>query len=134
VAARAVAGVGPGDRPAGGNTSCAAAVPSGSERDRDFTARMRRVRAIDAQNATMTVEAGLTLADAHTHPREAGFLLPSCRSPPRARADRGHLSTMRGTEYALRHMRKQVSDSKCAAEGEIWNGLRGLRKTTRAMT
>src|SRR5215213_10221602 len=64
--------------PQGGNTSlCGGAVPSDDRSELVISlGRMRRVRAIDADNATMTVEAGLTLAEAQAAARDAGFLFP----------------------------------------------------------
>src|SRR5438552_2006697 len=75
---RVAAAAGIGIVPQGGNTSlCGGSVPSDDQSEIVISlARMRRVRAIDVQNATMTVEAGLTLSAAQDAARNAGFLFP----------------------------------------------------------
>ena len=62
--------------PQGGNTGlCGGATPSEDRTQVVISmSRMRRVRAIDAENATMTVEAGLTLAEAQQAAENAGFI------------------------------------------------------------
>jgi FAD/FMN-containing dehydrogenase len=119
--------------PQGGNTSlCGAASPS--EDRTEFVvslSRLRRVRRIDADNATMTVETGLTLAEAQDAARAAGFLFPLSLASEGTCQIGGNLGTNAGGTAVLRfgNMREQVLGLEVVlASGEIWDGLRGLRK------
>ena len=119
--------------PQGGNTSlCGGAVPSEDHSQIVVSlSRMRRVRAIDGENATMTVEAGLTLADAQKAARDAGFLFPLSLASEGTCQVGGNLSTNAGGTAVLRYgnMREQVLGLEVVLpDGEIWDGLRGLRK------
>jgi len=119
--------------PQGGNTSlCGGAVPSEDRSEIVVSlSRMRRVRAIDAENATITVEAGLTLAEVQDAAREAGFLFPLSLASEGTCQIGGNLSTNAGGTAVLRYgnTREQVLGLEVVlADGEIWDGLRGLRK------
>jgi FAD/FMN-containing dehydrogenase len=119
--------------PQGGNTSlCGGSVPSEDRSEIVVSlSRMRRVRAIDAQNATMTVEAGLTLSEAQGAARDAGFLFPLSLASEGTCQIGGNLSTNAGGTAVLRYgnMREQVLGLEVVLpDGEIWGGLRGLRK------
>jgi FAD/FMN-containing dehydrogenase len=119
--------------PQGGNTSlCGGAVPSEDRSEIVISlSRMRRVRAIDPDNATMTVESGLTLAEAQAAAREAGFLFPLSLASEGTCQIGGNLSTNAGGTAVLRYgnMREQVLGLEVVLpDGAIWNGLRGLRK------
>ena len=117
----------------GGNTGlCGGATPS-EDRSQIVVSmsRMKKVRALDAENATMTVEAGVTLAEAQAVAREAGFLFPLSLASEGTCQIGGNLSTNAGGTAVLRYgnMREQVLGLEVVlASGEIWNGLRGLRK------
>jgi FAD/FMN-containing dehydrogenase len=119
--------------PQGGNTGlCGGATPS-DDRSQLIVSltRLRRVRAIDEENATMTVDAGLTLAEAQAAAREAGFLFPLSLASEGTCQIGGNLSTNAGGTAVLRYgnMREQVLGLEVVlASGEIWDGLRGLRK------
>jgi FAD/FMN-containing dehydrogenase len=119
--------------PQGGNTGlCGGATPSadGSQLVVSLS-RLKRVRAIDTPNATMTVEAGLTLAEARAAAREAGFLFPLSLASEGTCQIGGNLSTNAGGTAVLRYgnMREQVLGLEVVlASGAIWHGLRGLRK------
>jgi FAD/FMN-containing dehydrogenase len=119
--------------PQGGNTSlCGGAVPSEDASEIVVSLeRMRGVRAIDADNATMTIEAGATLAEAQAAAREAGFLFPLSLASEGTCQIGGNLSTNAGGTAVLRYgnMREQVLGLEVVLpDGEIWHGLRALRK------
>ena len=119
--------------PQGGNTGlCGGATPSDDRTQIVVSlSRMKKVRAIDAENATMTVETGLTLAEAQAAAEEAGFLFPLSLASEGTCQIGGNLSTNAGGTAVLRYgnMREQVLGLEVVlASGEIWDGLRGLRK------
>jgi len=119
--------------PQGGNTGlCGAATPdaSGSQIVLNLS-RMNRVRAIDALNNTMTVEAGCVLASAQKAAEEAGRLLPLSLAAEGSCEIGGNLSTNAGGTAVLRYgnARELVLGLEAVLpSGEIWDGLRGLRK------
>src|SRR5215469_5483365 len=119
--------------PQGGNTSlCGGATPheGGHEVIVSLT-RMNRVRAIDVENATMTVEAGATLASVQHAATDAGLLFPLSLAAEGSCAIGGNLSTNAGGTAVLRfgNARELVLGLEVVlADGRVWNGLRGLRK------
>ncbi|MGN5477481.1 FAD-binding oxidoreductase [Cupriavidus basilensis] len=93
--------------------------------------RLNRVRAVDSLNATMVVEAGVTLHAARTAAEEAGALFPLRIGSEGSCQIGGNLSTNAGGTAVLRYgnMRDLVLGLEVVLpNGEIWNGLRGLRK------
>src|SRR5258708_22012706 len=69
--------------PQGGNTGLSGgSVPTGSRREIVLSlSRMNRIRALDALNDTLTVEAGCVLAAVQRAAEEAAPLLPPARAP-----------------------------------------------------
>ncbi|MEP6997046.1 MAG: FAD-binding oxidoreductase [Betaproteobacteria bacterium] len=119
--------------PQGGNTGlCGGATPHESGDEVVLTlARMNRVRAIDADNATMTVEAGLPLASVQQAAATAGMLFPLSLASEGSCAIGGNLATNAGGTAVLRYgnARELVLGLEVVlADGEVWDGLRGLRK------
>ena len=119
--------------PQGGNTGmCGAATPDRSGDEVVLSlARMRAIRALDAANATITVEAGVTLADVQQAARDAGMLFPLSLASEGSCTIGGNLSTNAGGTAVLRYgnARELVLGVEVVlADGRIWNGLRGLRK------
>ncbi|OWT58363.1 FAD-binding oxidoreductase [Candidimonas nitroreducens] len=119
--------------PQGGNTSlCGAATPDGSGSAIILSlARMNRVRGIDTDNDTMVVEAGCVLQAAQQAAREAGRLFPLSLAAEGSCTVGGNLGTNAGGTQVLRYgnTRELVLGLEVVtAEGEIWHGLRGLRK------
>ena len=119
--------------PQGGNTGmCGAATPDRSGGEIVLSlARMRAMRALDAANATITVEAGATLADVQRSARDAGMLFPLSLASEGSCTIGGNLSTNAGGTAVLRYgnARELVLGMEVVlADGRIWNGLRGLRK------
>ncbi|HEY7902015.1 MAG TPA: FAD-binding oxidoreductase, partial [Casimicrobiaceae bacterium] len=119
--------------PQGGNTGmCGAATPDATGRQIVLSlARMRSIRALDRANATITVDAGVTLASVQEAAREAGLLFPLSLASEGSCTVGGNLSTNAGGTAVLRYgnARDLVLGAEVVlADGRIWDGLRGLRK------
>lgn len=119
--------------PQGGNTSlCGASVPLATGRQIVLSlSRMNRIRALDATNYTMTVEAGCILADVREAAERNGRLFPLSLPSLQHCAIGGNLSTNAGGINVLRYgtMRELVLGLEVVLpDGRIWNGLRALRK------
>lgn len=119
--------------PQGGNTGlCGAATPDSSGKQVILNlSRMRRILEIDAISNTVTVEAGCTLAEVQQAADEAGRLFPLSLASEGSCEIGGNLSTNAGGVQVLRYgnMRELVLGLEVVlSSGEIWNGLRGLRK------
>ncbi|MGI9305139.1 MAG: FAD-binding oxidoreductase [Gammaproteobacteria bacterium] len=94
-------------------------------------ARMDRVREVDVSNATMTVEAGRVLAEAQRSADEAGLLFPLSLAAEGSCQIGGNLSTNAGGTAVLRYGNARdlvLGLEVVLANGEVWDGLRGLRK------
>jgi D-lactate dehydrogenase (cytochrome) len=119
--------------PQGGNTGlCGAATPdpSGSQIVLNLS-RMNQVRAIDTRNNTMTVDAGCVLANLQKAAEEAGRLFPLSLAAEGSCEIGGNLSTNAGGTAVLRYgnARELVLGLEVVLpSGEVWDGLRGLRK------
>ncbi|NIW23527.1 MAG: FAD-binding protein, partial [Gammaproteobacteria bacterium] len=119
--------------PQGGNTGyCGGATPFDAERQILLSlAQMNRVRAIDPVSYTMTVEAGVILADAQAAAESEGLLFPlsmgsegSCRIGGTLSTNAGGLNVVRyGTARELVLGLEVVLPS-----GEVFEDLKGLRK------
>jgi FAD/FMN-containing dehydrogenase len=93
--------------------------------------RMKRVRALDAQNGTITAEAGCILSDVHKAAAAAGRLFPLRIGSEDSCQVGGLLSTNAGGHAVLRYgnMRDLTLGLEVVtADGQVWDGLRGLRK------
>jgi FAD/FMN-containing dehydrogenase len=119
--------------PQGGNTGlCGAATPdaSGSQIVMNLS-RMNRIHAIDAHNNTMTVEAGCILANLQKAAEDAGRLFPLSLAAEGSCEIGGNLSTNAGGTAVLRYGNTRdlvLGLEVVLPSGEIWDGLRGLRK------
>lgn len=93
--------------------------------------RMTRVREIDTDNATMTVEAGCILADAQHAAADAGLYFPlTLASRARCRIG-GNLATNAGGLNVVRYGNTRdlaLGLEVVLADGRVWNNLSGLRK------
>ena len=119
--------------PQGGNTGlCGGATPDASGRQVVINlSRLNRVRAVDIINNTITVEAGCTLAQVQQAARDAGRLFPLSLAAEGTAQIGGNLSTNAGGTAVLRYgnTRELVLGLEVVlADGQVWNGLRGLRK------
>ena len=119
--------------PQGGNTGlCGGATPRGDRAELVLSlGRLNRVRAIDHANATITVEAGMTLRAVQDAALDAGLFFPLSLAAEGSAQIGGNLSTNAGGTAVLRYgnARRQVLGLEVVlADGRVWNGLRALRK------
>jgi len=132
-AVRICAEAGVGIVPQGGNTG----LVGGAVPDRDggqvllCLSRLNRIRAVDAVDFTATVEAGCVLADVQAAAEEAGLLFPLSLAAEGTCQIGGNLATNAGGTAVLRYgnARELVLGLEVVlASGEVWSGLRRLRK------
>jgi len=93
--------------------------------------RMQAVRAIDTANLTMAVEAGCILQNLQDVADKAGFLFPLSLAAEGSCTIGGNLATNAGGTQVLRYGNARelcLGLEVVTAQGEIWNGLGGLRK------
>ena len=119
--------------PQGGNTGLSGgATPDASGRALLLSlTRLNRVRAIDPANNTIEVEAGVTLQQVQQAAQEAGRLFPLSLAAEGSCTIGGNLATNAGGVQVLRYGNARelcLGLEVVTAEGEVWNGLRGLRK------
>ncbi len=119
--------------PQGGNTGLAGgATPDTSGEQAVLSLkRLNRVRLVDPVNQTITVEAGCILADVQRIAREAGRLFPLSLAAEGSCTIGGNLATNAGGTAVLRYGNARelcLGLEVVTPAGEIWNGLRGLRK------
>ncbi len=119
--------------PQGGNTGlCGGATPDDSGRAVILSLqRLNRVRGIDTDNDTMDVESGCILQSVQQAAREAGRLFPLSLAAEGSCTIGGNLATNAGGTQVLRYgnMRELTLGLEVVTvQGEIWHGLRGLRK------
>ena len=119
--------------PQGGNTG----LSGGSIPDASGNAvvislrRMNAVRAIDVVNSTITVEAGCVLQTVQEAALAAERLFPLSLAAQGSCTIGGNLATNAGGVQVLRYGNARelcLGIEVVTAQGEVWNGLRGLRK------
>jgi FAD/FMN-containing dehydrogenase len=94
-------------------------------------ARLARVRAVDPDNDSMTVEAGVTLAAVHDAADAADRLFPLSLASEGTCQIGGNLSTNAGGTAVLAYGNARdlvLGLEVVLASGELWDGLRALRK------
>lgn len=119
--------------PQGGNTGLTGAgQPHEGRREVIIsTGRMRRVRGIDTANDTITVDAGVVLKEIQNVAAEHDRLFPLSLGAEGSCQIGGNISTNAGGNQVLRYgnTRSLVLGLEVVLpDGQIWNGLRGLRK------
>ncbi|TXL68805.1 FAD-binding oxidoreductase [Zeimonas arvi] len=119
--------------PQGGNTGMSgAATPDDSGRAVVLSlAKLTKVRSIDTINNSITVEAGCTLDSVREAAAAAGRLFPLSLPSGGSCTIGGNLSTNAGGTAVLRYGNTRelcLGLEVVTAEGEVWDGLRGLRK------
>jgi FAD/FMN-containing dehydrogenase len=119
--------------PQGGNTGqCGGATPGNDGAAIVLSlGRMNRIRGVDTDNATLTVEAGVTLAAVQNAAADAGLQFPLSLASEGSCTIGGNLSTNAGGTAVLRYgnARELVLGVEVVlADGRVWDGLRGLRK------
>ena len=119
--------------PQGGNTGVTGA---GQPRENQMdvvvsTARLNRIRAVDVENDTITVDAGCVLANVREAAEAAGRLFPPLFGAVGSCQIGGIISTNAGGINVLRYgnTRNFVAGLEVVLpDGRVWDGLRGLRK------
>lgn len=119
--------------PQGGNTGLVGgSVPDDSGTQVLLTLqRMNKVRAIDEANLTMTVEAGCILQAAQQAAAARSLLFPLSLAAEGSCTIGGNLATNAGGTQVLRYGNARelcLGLEVVNAEGELWEGLVGLRK------
>lgn len=130
---RACAAAGHSLVPQGGNTGLVVgSVPDDSGRQVVLSlTRLNQVRAIDGANLTMTVEAGCILQTLQETAEKAGFLFPLSLAAEGSCTIGGNLATNAGGTQVVRYGNARdlcLGLEVVTAQGEVWNGLGGLRK------
>ncbi len=119
--------------PQGGHTGfCGGATPDNSGKQVILNLkRMNQIREIDIANQTITLEAGCILQTAQEKAAENGFLFPLSLGAEGSCMIGGNLATNAGGTNVLRYGNARdlcLGLEVVTAKGEIWNGIKGLRK------
>lgn len=119
--------------PQGGNTGLVlGSVPDDSGKAIVLSlTRLNKVRAIDTIDNTITVESGCILENIQTTAANASRLFPLSLAAEGSCTIGGNLSTNAGGTAVLRYGNTRelcLGLEVVTPQGEIWNGLRGLRK------
>jgi FAD/FMN-containing dehydrogenase len=119
--------------PQGGNTGLSGgATPDASGRQLILNlSRMNRIRSVDPENKTITVDAGVTMQSVHEAADQHDLLFPLSLTAKGTATIGGNLSTNAGGTAVLRYGNARalcLGLEVVTPSGEIWNGLRGLRK------
>jgi len=123
--------------PQGGNTGlCGGATPQAGEAAARGVVllslqRLNRVRQVDPLNNTITVEAGVILQQLQEVAQQHGRLFPLSLAAEGSCTIGGNLSTNAGGTAVLRYGNTRelcLGLEVVNARGEVWHGLRGLRK------
>ncbi|VVE21779.1 hydroxyacid dehydrogenase [Pandoraea iniqua] len=119
--------------PQGGNTGLAGgATPDASGRQVVISLRrLDRIRQVDADNMTLTAEAGCLLANVQAAATAAQRLFPLSLAAEGSCTIGGNLATNAGGTAVLRYGNARelcLGLEVVTPQGELWDGLRGLRK------
>ena len=119
--------------PQGGHTGfCGGATPDDSGEQIVLNLkRMNTIREIDVANQTITLEAGCILQSIQEKSAEQDFLFPLSLGAEGSCMIGGNLATNAGGTNVLRYGNTRdlcLGLEVVTAKGEIWNGLKGLRK------
>ncbi len=119
--------------PQGGNTGLVGGQVPSPRGDEVIVSlsRLDRIRSVDADSYTMTLDAGVTLAAAQAAAEAAGRLLPLSLASEGSCQIGGNISTNAGGTGVLAYgnMRELVLGLEVVLpSGEVWDGLRTLRK------
>ncbi|RTZ40658.1 FAD-binding oxidoreductase [Candidimonas sp. SYP-B2681] len=119
--------------PQGGNTGlCGGATPDASGRAVVVSlTRLNQIRSVDTDNDTMVVEAGCILQSVQQAARDVDRLFPLSLAAEGSCTLGGNLATNAGGTQVLRYGNARdlvLGLEVVTAQGEIWHGLRGLRK------
>uniref|UniRef100_B1XUN7 FAD linked oxidase domain protein n=1 Tax=Polynucleobacter necessarius subsp. necessarius (strain STIR1) TaxID=452638 RepID=B1XUN7_POLNS len=123
--------------PQGGHTGfCGGATPDSSGKQIILNLkRMNQIREIDNANQTITLEAGCILQAVQEKAVEHGFLFPLSLGAEGSCMIGGNLATNAGGTNVLRYGNTRdlcLGLEVVTAKGEVWNGIKGLRKDNTA--
>ena len=119
--------------PQGGNTGLVVgSVPDSTGQQVVLSLqRMNQIRSIDPANLTVVAEAGCILQNVQEHVDKAGFLFPLSLAAEGSCTLGGNLGTNAGGTQVVRFGNTRelcLGLEVVTAQGEIWQGLSGLRK------
>jgi FAD/FMN-containing dehydrogenase len=119
--------------PQGGNTGMVVgSTPDASGRAVVLSlTRMNRIRRLDAGNLTITLDAGCVLQAVQEAAEAAGFLYPLSLAAEGSCTIGGNLATNAGGTQVVRYGNTRelcLGLEVVTAQGEVWDGLSGLRK------
>ncbi len=119
--------------PQGGNTGLAGGATPDASRKQVVIGlrRLNRIRHVDPHNNTITVEAGVILADVQARAAQEKRLFALSLAAEGSCTIGGNLSTNAGGTGVLRYGNTRelcLGLEVVTPQGEIWDGLRGLRK------
>lgn len=118
--------------PQGGNTGhCGGASPDDARALILGLGRMQRIRELDPDNYTMTVEAGCVLADLQRAAGDANRFFPLSLGAEGSCQIGGNLATNAGGINVLRYGNARdltLGLEVVLADGRVWDGLNSLRK------
>ena len=119
--------------PQGGNTGlCGCATPMDEHPSVVIvTTRLNQIHEVNLENSTITLDSGVLLANAQEAANQSGKLFPLSLASEGSCTIGGNLSTNAGGVQVLRYgnMRDLTLGLEVVTpSGEIFNGLRGLRK------
>ena len=117
----------------GGNTGLVVgSTPDASGREVVLSLqRMNAVRALDAANLTLTVDAGCILQSVQATAEQAGLLFPLSLAAEGSCTIGGNLATNAGGTQVVRYGNARdlcLGLEVVTPQGEVWDGLSGLRK------
>ncbi|GKT25901.1 FAD-binding oxidoreductase [Acidovorax sp. SUPP3334] len=130
---RACAAAGTAIVPQGGNTGLAVgSIPdeTGTQVLLSLT-RLNAIRAVDADNLTLTVEAGAILQNVQDAAEKAGLLFPLSLAAEGSCTIGGNLATNAGGTQVVRYGNARdlcLGLEVVTPQGDVWDGLKGLRK------
>jgi FAD/FMN-containing dehydrogenase len=130
---RACAAQGVSVVPQGGNTGLVGgSVPNASGTQVLLNlSRMNRIRGLDVDNLTLTVDAGCVLQQVQAAAADKGLLFPLSLAAEGSCSIGGNLATNAGGTGVLRYGNTRdlcLGLEVVTAQGEVWDGLSGLRK------
>ena len=119
--------------PQGGNTGLVGGgLPDDSGQELVISLeRINKIRSLDTLGKTISVDAGVILENLHHYVREQGLDFPLTMGSQGSATIGGLLSTNAGGTAVLRYGNARdlcLGLEVITAEGEMWNGMRSLRK------
>lgn len=117
--------------PQGGNTGLCGGAVGDADAVLLSLERLDRIRRVDAEDFTLTADAGCTLAAVQQAAADAGRLFPLSYAAEAECQIGGNLATNAGGMNVLRYGNARdlvLGIEVVLADGRVWNGLRRLRK------